>query len=136
MTSLHVICGLAPPPNPKSWIRLCIKPCAMCIPDTGCCIFVLLRAPSLVVAYSIAKAQNIRSIASIQKVLLVWKYGMEYGRKFQYGVEYGKENFSIEWKWNGRKLPVWNMEKSCSILFHALLLTRLCKNCDLIMFKN
>ena len=23
MTSLHVICGLAPPPNQKSWLRLC-----------------------------------------------------------------------------------------------------------------
>ena len=23
--------------------------------------------------------------------------------------------FSMKWKWNGRKLPVWNMEKSSSI---------------------
>ena len=23
--------------------------------------------------------------------------------------------FGMEWKWNGRKLPVWNMEKSSSI---------------------
>ena len=25
--------------------------------------------------------------------------------------------FSMEWKWNGRKLPVWNMEKSSSIAY-------------------
>ena len=38
-----------------------------------------------------------------------------------------EENFSMEWKilgmewkWNGRKLPVWNMEKSSSIPYHAL----------------
>ena len=28
--------------------------------------------------------------------------------------------FGMEWKWNGRKLPVWNMEKSSSIPYHAL----------------
>ena len=58
MTSLHVICGL-PPPNSKAWLRLCIKPCAMRLPDSGRCISVLLRAPSQVVAYNIAKVQNI-----------------------------------------------------------------------------
>ena len=26
----------------------------------------------------------------------------------------------MEWKWNGRKLPVWNMEKSSSIPIHAM----------------
>ena len=30
--------------------------------------------------------------------------------------------FGMEWKWNGRKLPVRNMEKSSSIPYHALLL--------------
>ena len=64
MTSLHVIYDL--PPNQKSWLRLCIKPCVMCIPDTGRFIFVLLRAPSRMVAYNIE---------------VVW-YGMEYERKF------------------------------------------------------
>ena len=29
--------------------------------------------------------------------------------------------FSMEWKWNGRKLPEWNMEKSFSIPFHTML---------------
>ena len=53
----------------------------MCIPDTGCWILVLLRAPSLVVAYNIAKVQNRLCIASRLKVFLVWKYGMEYGMK-------------------------------------------------------
>ena len=28
--------------------------------------------------------------------------------------------FGMEWKWNEKKLPVWNMEKSSSILFHSI----------------
>ena len=32
--------------------------------------------------------------------------------------------FSEEWKWNGKKLPVWNMEKSSSIPYHALSITQ------------
>ena len=28
--------------------------------------------------------------------------------------------FSMEWKLNGRKMPVWNMEKSFSIPFHTM----------------
>ena len=36
-----------------------------------------------------------------------------------------EENFSMEWNgrflvWNGRKLPVWNTEKSSSIPYNAL----------------
>ena len=40
-----IACDLrfSPPPNSKSWLRLCIKPCAICIPDTGCRILVLHR---------------------------------------------------------------------------------------------
>ena len=83
MTSLHGIYGL-PPQLSKSWLWLYIKPCSICIPDTGRCIFGLLRAPSQMVAYNIAKMQKIRWIASSLKVL--W-YGMEYGRKFLYGME-------------------------------------------------
>ena len=40
-----------------------------------------------------------------------------------------EENFSMEWKifgmdwkWYGRKLPVWNMEKSSFVPYHALVL--------------
>ena len=43
-----------------------------------------------------------------------------------------EENFRMEWNmewkissiyiWNGRKLPVWNIEKSSSIPYHALTL--------------
>ena len=57
----------------------------MCIPDTGCCTFVLLRAPSPVVAYNIAKLQKIRYFASSQKVL--WYGSMEWNME---------ENFSME----------------------------------------
>ena len=27
----------------------------------------------------------------------------------------------LVWKWNGRKLPIWNMEKSSSIPYHAMM---------------
>ena len=30
--------------------------------------------------------------------------------------------FSIKWKSNGRKLPAWNMEKSSSFSYHALII--------------
>ena len=30
------------------------------------------------------------------------------------------KTFNMEWKWNGRKLPVWNTEKLSSIPFHAM----------------
>ena len=38
------------------------------------------------------------------------------------GMEWNMEwkIFGMEWKWNGRKLPVWNMEKSFSIPFHTM----------------
>ena len=35
-----------------------------------------------------------------------------------FGMEW--KMFSMKWKWNGRKLPVQNMEKSCSIPFHTM----------------
>ena len=57
------------------YVLIRVKPCAMCIPDTGCSIFVLLRALSQVVAYYIAKGQIIRWIASSLKVL--WYGSME-----------------------------------------------------------
>ena len=55
---------------------------------------------------------------------------MEYGRKILVwngigkkilGMEYGMKILGMEWKWNGRKLPVCNMEKSSSIPYHALI---------------
>ena len=75
------------PPNPKSLLRLCIKPCAMWIPDTYCYIFVLLHAPLRVVAYNIAKVQNICCIASSLKIF--WYGSIEWNME---------ENFSMEWK--------------------------------------
>ena len=34
------------------------------------------------------------------------------------------KTFCVEWKWNGQKLPEWNMEKSHSISSHALSTTQ------------
>ena len=44
--------------------------------------------------------------------------------------------FGMEWKWNGRKLPVWNMEKSSSIPipYHALNTSRIKRFCKYIRF--
>ena len=114
MTSLHVIRGLAPQSKILATLILCIKSCAMCIPDACRCIFVLLHAPLRVVAFNIANMQNIRCIASILKIL--WYGSMEWNME---------EIFSMEWNgrflvWNGRKLLVWNMEKSSSIPFHTM----------------
>ena len=119
MASLHDL-RFSPPPNPKSRLRLCIKPCAICIPTTGCCIFVLLGAPSLVVAYNIAKNQNIRCNVSGPKFL--WYGSMEWNMEENFSMEWNMEwkIFGMEWKWNGRKFAVWNMEKSSYIPYHAL----------------
>ena len=58
MALLHVIYGLASLSQSKILATPMHK--TMSIPDTACCILVLLSAPLRVVAYSIAKAQNIR----------------------------------------------------------------------------
>ena len=59
-------------------------------------------------------------------------FSMEWNMEENFGVEWNmEENFSMEWnmewkilgmewKWNGRKLPVLNMEKSSSIPFHTM----------------
>ena len=83
------------PPNAKSWLRLCMKLRAMCIPDTCRCIFVLLYAPLRVVANNIAKVQNICCIASSLKILSygIWKKILVWNGRFL--VWYGngvKEN--------------------------------------------
>ena len=109
MTLLHGMYGFAPFPQPK--ILATPIYLTICKVHTRCgrCILVLLCARSRVVAYNIAKVQNIPCFASTLKVL--WYGSMEWNME---------ENFSMEWKWNGRKLPVWNMEKSSFIPFHTM----------------
>ena len=69
MTLLHVMYGFAPFPQPK--ILATPMHLTMCKVHTRCgrCILILLCARSQVVAYNIAKMQNIRCIASTLKVL-------------------------------------------------------------------
>ena len=115
MTSLHVICGLAPPQS--KILAMPMQQCAMCIPDTGGCIFVLIRASSRVVAYNFAKIQDIRCIASSLKVL--WYGNLEW-----------KKNLVWNGIWNGRFL-VWSgngTEENClygmcknHLPFHSIL---------------
>ena len=97
-----------------------MQQCAMCIPDTGRCIFVLIRASSRVVAYNFTKVQDIRCIASSLKVL--WYGSMEWNMEEKFSMEWNMEwkSFSMEWKWNGRKLSVWNVQKSSSVPFHTM----------------
>ena len=49
-------------------------------------------------------------------------FSMEWNMEENFSVKWNSEwkIFGMEWKWNGRKLPVWNMEKSSSIPYHAL----------------
>ena len=42
---------------------------------------------------------------------------MEWKMEEKFSLEWNI--FRLEWKWNERKLPVWNMEKSSSIPFHT-----------------
>ena len=46
-------------------------------------------------------------------------FSMEWNMERIFSMEWNMEwkIFGMEWKWNGRKLPVWNMEKSSSIPF-------------------
>ena len=43
---------------------------------------------------------------------------MEWNKEENFSMEW--KIFGMEWKWNERKLPVWNMEKSFSIPFHIM----------------
>ena len=72
------------------------------------------------VAYNIAKVQNIRCIASSLKVL--WCGSIEWNMEENLSMEWNMEwkIFTMEWKWNGRKLPEWNMKKSSFISFHTM----------------
>ena len=47
---------------------------------------------------------------------------MEWNMEENFGMEWNMEwkIFSMELEWNGRKLQVWNMEKSSSIPFHTI----------------
>ena len=70
----------------------------MCIPDASFCIFALFGAPSRVVAYNIAKVQNIRCIASTLKVV---RYGsIEWDKEESFSMEWNMEwkIFDMEWK--------------------------------------
>ena len=83
MTSLHDL-RFSPPPNSKSRLRLCIKPCPIRIPNAGRCILVLLAhlRERLLTTLQRCKATKYSLYCFQSKISLVWKYGLEYGRKF------------------------------------------------------
>ena len=45
-------------------------------------------------------------------------FSMEWNMKENFRMQW--KVFDMEWKWNGRKLPEWNMEKSSSIPIHTI----------------
>ena len=123
MTSLHDL-RFRPPPNSKSRLRLCIKPCAICIPDhmhtcdqNWSLHLSIVGAFSRAVAYNIAKVQSnkiyIRCIASSLKFL--WygsrKWNMEKNFRMEWNMEW--KIFGMEWK------KINSMEYE-NIVFHSL----------------
>ena len=55
-------------------------------------------------------------------------FSMEWNMEENFNMEWNMEwkMFGMEWKRNGRKLPVWNMAKSSSIPFHTMPWARPC----------
>ena len=68
----------------------------------------IIDAPSRAVAYNIATLQS-------SKIKFLWYGSMEWHMEENFSMEW-----NMEWKWNGKKLPVSNMEKSSSIPYRAL----------------
>ena len=104
MTSLRDL-RFSPPPNSKSRLRLRIKPCAICIPDAGRCILVLLAhlRERLLTTLRRCKATKYTLHCFRSKISLVWN-----------GI--WKKILAWNGIWNGKKLPVWNgngMEENC-----------------------
>ena len=85
----------------------------------------IVGTPSIMVAYNIAKVPATKYMLHCfqSKISLVWKwkYGIVWNGNMEENFSMEWKIFGIEWKWNGRKLPVWNMEKSSSIPFHTML---------------
>ena len=120
-----IACDLlfSPPPNPKSWLLLCIKPCALCNTHTRYRLwqFSIVDAPSQAVAYNIAKMQSSRIDVAL---LPVYTF-------FVMEVWNGIRKKILVWNeiWNGRLL-VWNgnvMDENCQygiwknhLPFHAM----------------
>ena len=92
MTSLHVIYGLA---LPQSKILATSMHKTMCNMHSRLLHLSIVDAPSRAVAYNISKMQSSEIYVALlqSNISLVWKYGMEYGRKFYYVMEYGMENY-------------------------------------------
>ena len=130
MTSLHDL-RFRPLPNSKSRLRLCIIPCAICIPDTGRGTLVLLAHLHEWLAHlhtlQRRKATKYPLHCFQSKISLVWKYGMKYGRKFYYGMEYGRKfyygmEYGMEDFWYGMEME-WKKIASIEygkIIFHSL----------------
>ena len=104
-------------------------------------------APTYNSALNVAKAQCKLRVAS--GFNLLWFRSMEWNMEEKFSMKWRMESnmFSMEWKWNGRKMPVWNMLKLSSIPYHALAMAtrnhirvvfgqRLRLGCSTLLFVN
>ena len=80
-----------------------------------CCL--PLQTTTCEIKLNVAKVQYKLSVAL--GLNLPWYGSMEWNMEETFSMEW--KIFSVDWKWNGRKLPVWSVEKSSSIPYHALL---------------
>ena len=116
MTLLHVICGLAPHPiqNPSYAYASNYVQCAYHIPVVVfLCCFAHLH---LCLLTTLQRCKIYVALLPVKKFF--WYASMEWNMEENFSIKW--KILSIEWKWNGRKLPVWNMEKSSSIPFHTM----------------
>ena len=74
-----------------------------------------------VVPYSLSSwATTCKSSLNVSKVQYKLRVASGLNLPWYGNMEWNmEESFSMEWNWNGRKLPVWNMEKSSSVPFHT-----------------
>ena len=97
---------------------------------SGCCILVLLAHlyERLLTTLQRRNATKYMLHCFQSKISLVGYGSMERNMEENFSMEWKmEENFSMEWKilgmewkWNERKLPIWNMEKSSSIPFYTM----------------
>ena len=85
----------------------------------------IVGASSRTVAYKKqrCKATKYTLLCFQSKIFLNLCYGsMEWNIEENFSTEWNMEwkILGMEWKWIGRKLPVWNMEKSSSIPMHTM----------------
>ena len=89
-----------------------------------CCLS--LQATTCKGTLNVAKIQQVYKLRVVSGRNLSWYGSMEWNMEENFSMKWNMESkiFSLELNWNGRILPVWNMEKSSFIPYHALGIAR------------